>query len=179
MQSDQDFTIRPADVRDAAGIGFVHCRGWQAAYAGLLPETILQGMSPEKSAARFRQEGCRDTLVAEQNGRVVGFCGYGGWRDDPDPDEGEIIGLYVLPELQRQGIGGALMKAALAELAARGCRAVSLEPLTLPDGTKAEVRDPLSGLENAAERKAERGLFASPEALYIRKSQAEEGLKNR
>ena len=126
MQSDQDFTIRPADVRDAAGIGFVHCRGWQAAYAGLLPETILQGMSPEKSAARFRQEGCRDTLVAEQNGRVVGFCGYGGWRDDPDPDEGEIIGLYVLPELQRQGIGAALMKAALAELAARGCRAVSL-----------------------------------------------------
>ena len=126
MQNDQDFTIRPADVRDAAGIGFVHCRGWQTAYAGLLPETILQGMSPEKSAARFRQEGCRDTLVAEQNGRVVGFCGYGGWRDDPDPDEGEIIGLYVLPECQRQGIGGALMKAALAELAAWGCRAVSL-----------------------------------------------------
>ena len=42
MQNDQDFTIRPADVRDAAGIGFVHCRGWQTAYAGLLPETILQ-----------------------------------------------------------------------------------------------------------------------------------------
>ena len=68
---------------------------------------------------------------------------------------------------------------ALAFLREKGCRAVSLEPLTLPDGTKAEVRDPLSGLENAAERKAERGLFASPEALYIRKSQAEEGLKNR
>ncbi len=68
---------------------------------------------------------------------------------------------------------------ALAFLREKGCRAVSLEPLTLPDGTKAEVRDPLTGLENAAERKAERGQFASPEALYIRKSQAEEGLKNR
>lgn len=122
------YTIRPATMGDAPAIGAVHCHGWQTAYAGLLPDAMLRGMSVEKSAALFAREGCRDMLVAEQGGQIIGFCGYGLWRDDPDDAgrEGEVVGLYVRPDCQRQGIGAALMRAALDMLAARGCTAVSL-----------------------------------------------------
>lgn len=57
-----------------------------------------------------------------------------------------------------------------------GCRAYSFGALPLPDGMAAEACDPLSGLEQAVEAALKAGRFASPEALYIRRSQAEEQL---
>lgn len=120
------YTIRPAVLEDAGAIGAVHCHGWQTAYRGLLPDRMLDSRTEAKSAALFAREGCRNMFVAERDGRIIGFCGYGAWRDEPDSAEGEIVGLYVEADCQRQGVGGALMRAALDALAARGCTAVSL-----------------------------------------------------
>lgn len=64
----------------------------------------------------------------------------------------------------------------LAFLREKGCRAFSLEPLVLPDGSEAVLCDPATGLEYAVRAAAGKGGFASPEALYIRRSQAEESL---
>ena len=57
-----------------------------------------------------------------------------------------------------------------------GWRVCSFDPIRLSDGTGAEIVDPAAGLENAVEAAFAARRFASPEALYIRKSQAEEQL---
>ena len=111
---------------DAGALGALHCQAWRETYPGLLPAAMLQSLSPEKSAARFAQEGCRDMLLAFCGGEPAGFCGFGPWRAGSGAAEGEIIGLYVLKAYQRRGVGTALLRAALAALAARGLDRVSL-----------------------------------------------------
>lgn len=133
----QAFDLRAAKPGDAGALGALHCRAWRETYPGLLPAAMLQGLSPEKSAARFAQEGCRDMLLAFCGGEPAGFCGFGPWRAGPGAAEGEIIGLYVLKAYQRRGVGTALLRAALAALAARGLDRVSLWVL---DGNEKAVR---------------------------------------
>ena len=117
----QAFDLRAAKLGDAGVLGALHCQAWRETYPGLLPAAMLQSLSPEKSAARFAQEGCRDMLLAFCGGEPAGFCGFGPWRAGPGAAEGEIIGLYVLKAYQRRGVGTALLRAALAALA--GARA--------------------------------------------------------
>lgn len=133
----QAFDLRVARPGDAGVLGALHCQAWQETYPGLLPAAMLQSLSPEKSAARFAQEGCRDMLLAFCGGEPAGFCGFGPWRAGPGAAEGEIIGLYVLKAYQRRGVGTALLRAALAALAARGLDRVSLWVL---DGNEKAVR---------------------------------------
>lgn len=133
----QAFDLRAAKPGDAGVLGALHCRAWRETYPGLLPAAMLQSLSPEKSAARFAQEGCRDMLLAFCGGEPAGFCGFGPWRADPGAAEGEIIGLYVLKAYQRRGVGTALLRAALAALAARGLDRVSLWVL---DGNEKAVQ---------------------------------------
>jgi len=57
-----------------------------------------------------------DVWVAEDDGAVVGFVGWGDSRDASD--EGELYAIYVLPEAWGSGAGPALMAAARAELEA-------------------------------------------------------------
>lgn len=61
-------------------------------------------------------------LVGEADGRVIAtvLAGYDGVR-------GWIYHLAVAPALRRQGHGAALMRAAEAALAARGCPKVNLQ----------------------------------------------------
>lgn len=133
----QAFDLRAAKPGDAGVLGALHCRAWRETYPGLLPAAMLQSLSPEKSAARFAQEGCRDMLLAFCGGEPAGFCGFGPWRAGPGAAEGEIIGLYVLKAYQRRGVGTALLRAALAALAARGLDRVSLWVL---DGNEKAVQ---------------------------------------
>ena len=69
----QAFDLRAAKPGDAGALGALHCQAWRETYPGLLPAAMLQGLSPEKSAARFAQEGCRDMLLAFCGGEPAGF----------------------------------------------------------------------------------------------------------
>ena len=64
-------------------------------------------------------------LVAEAEGRVVGFVEVGlrSHADDCDPSRpvGFIEGWYVEPEHRRRGVGGALIRAAEAWARSQGC----------------------------------------------------------
>ncbi len=61
-------------------------------------------------------------LVAEADGRILGsiMFGYDGHR-------GWLWGVAVAPSHRRQGLGGALIRAAEAALAKRGCTKVNLQ----------------------------------------------------
>lgn len=122
-----DLLVRPAMLSDASAIGRVHCRAWWETYTGLLPDAMMARLSEERSAENFRREGCRSLFVAVLDREIVGFCGYGLWREDtPDPTAGEIIGLYVLQKAQARGIGTRLLHTALDTLHNGGCTSAAL-----------------------------------------------------
>jgi GNAT superfamily N-acetyltransferase len=61
-------------------------------------------------------------LVAEEDGELAGFTACGENRDpDAVPVVGEVRTFFVRPGCWRRGVGRALMEAALADLASRGC----------------------------------------------------------
>ena len=119
--------VRPALPGDAAAVGRVHVEAWRSAYAGLLPTEALVGMSAARHAGQVRhliQQGV-SVLVAEEGGMVVGFCTAGRPRT-PGLADGEIETLYVLDDWREHGAGRALLRAAAAALAERGCRSLFL-----------------------------------------------------
>ncbi|MGW2217083.1 N-acetyltransferase family protein [Nonomuraea sp. NPDC001684] len=122
--------IRQATPADAQALAEVHVRSWQAAYRGLLPQDHLDGLDPAArrpgwerwlAGTAWPRQG---TLVAEADGRVVGFAGVLPARDD-DADGAtvaEVAAIYLTPESWGRGIGRALMDAALATLTEAGYR---------------------------------------------------------
>ena len=103
--------IREATAADARAIAAVHVRSWQAAYRGELPDAYLDGLSVDERESQWierlrasRSDG--GTLVAEEDGRVIGFAGFGPTRDEDAPAAtGEVYAIYLLPEWFGRGIG--------------------------------------------------------------------------
>ncbi|NBH05151.1 GNAT family N-acetyltransferase [Amycolatopsis sp. SID8362] len=101
--------IRRATVADAPAIGEVHVASWRAAYAGLLPDGFLAGLSAGDQAATWAERlaaGGR-LLVVEEAGTVVGFAAFA-------PDQ--LYALYLLPRCWGRGLGRALHDRVLGEL---------------------------------------------------------------
>jgi GNAT superfamily N-acetyltransferase len=125
--------VRRATPADAAAIAGVHVRSWQAAYRGIVPDEILDGLSVaarESTWDAILARGADEafTLVAEHDGCVVGFCSLTIRSRDADADvaTGEIAAAYVDPDHWRRGAGRALLAAALQDVRAAGCDAVTL-----------------------------------------------------
>lgn len=113
---------------DLDGVAAVRVRGWQAAYAGMLPQAYLDGMSVAEDAARRRSRfaasrgrAC-DLVAVDAADTVVGWASLGPWRG-PDAaaaaGAGEVYALYVQPELVGTGVGRALLDAIHEEAARR------------------------------------------------------------
>ncbi|WP_418318925.1 N-acetyltransferase family protein [Piscinibacter sakaiensis] len=121
--------IAAALPEHARGIAAVHVRSWQAAYAGILEPDFLDGLSIDKRAAAWSeilQKTESRTLVASLGDQVAGFVSHGPCRDADGENRGEVWALYVEPGSWRQGIGQALLAAALRELRTAGQQEVSL-----------------------------------------------------
>ncbi|WP_208971682.1 GNAT family N-acetyltransferase [Kineococcus rubinsiae] len=114
--------VRPARPADAPAVAEVHVTGWQVGYRGLVEDAYLDALSVADRVGTWAQrlaDGAR-VLVAD-DGRVRGFATTGPVRDDDVPAEaGEVYALYVHPKAWGRGVGGALLTAALDDLAARG-----------------------------------------------------------
>jgi ribosomal protein S18 acetylase RimI-like enzyme len=126
--------VREAENADAPGIAAIHVRSWQAAYRGVLPDELLDGLSVSEREGSWRAllgEGEERllALVAERSGGdLAGFCAVATPSRDGDADAltAEIGALYVDPGYWRQGAGRAMVAAALEELDRRGFRDVIL-----------------------------------------------------
>ncbi|MCR5664607.1 MAG: GNAT family N-acetyltransferase [Oscillospiraceae bacterium] len=117
-----DIIIKPMETGDEIrGKAFVHWKGWQESYRGMVDDGYLDRMTlaqTEEKAFRWRD----GILVAKDGARVVGFVGYGPAHGEDGA--GEVYALYVLAEYQHRGIGYALLRRALDGLA--GCRVIHL-----------------------------------------------------
>lgn len=144
--------VRRAGSEDARRLAEVHVLGWQAGYRGLLDRAYLDALDPAARAPRWASTiaaarwpergvliadpddgtdhatGAADPRVPIGGGPLLGFASLRPTRDlDEDPGAvGEITSLYVRPQAWRQGVGRALVSAALESLAAAGRRTATL-----------------------------------------------------
>ncbi|MBV9930048.1 MAG: GNAT family N-acetyltransferase [Alphaproteobacteria bacterium] len=154
------FDYREAIVADAPALGALHVACWREAYAGLLPESLLLGLSSEGRAEMWRAvldapasfDGTK-VFVAEGSGAMIGF---GACCDQRDPAlagkgfDGEIGAVYVLRAHQRNGVGARLMALQARDLLERGRGAASL--WVLRDNAPARCFYEALGGELCAER---------------------------
>ena len=96
------------------GKAYVHWKAWHEAYPGLVDQGYLEDMTLEK-CEKIAYSWPGNLIVAKDNGRVIGFVGYGDCGNET-PNTGEIFALYVLPEYYGTGVGKQLMDAGLEQL---------------------------------------------------------------
>ena len=110
--------IKPMETQEEIdGKAFVHYKSWHETYEGLVDETYMDSVTPEK-CTRIARQWPEHIIVAKDGERVVGFMGCGAYRDETLPGHGEIFSIYVLKEYQGQKVGYELMNAALERLSA-------------------------------------------------------------
>jgi ribosomal protein S18 acetylase RimI-like enzyme len=125
--------IRPLRDADIDAVAAVHVRTWQVAYAGLVPAEHLDRLDPAVFAERRRRRSPvpgAHTVVADDEGVVIGFAAYGPYRaEHGEPDEpaaGELYAVYVDPGRWGAGAGRDLLGRARTDLSAAGFREMRL-----------------------------------------------------
>lgn len=97
------------------GKGYVHYKSWHETYTGLVDVGYIAKLTLEKCVA-MAHKWPDNILVAKDGEMVVGFAGYGAYRDDTLPACGEVFAIYVLAAYHGQRAGYELMKAAIEKL---------------------------------------------------------------
>ncbi|MEV7969121.1 GNAT family N-acetyltransferase [Sphaerisporangium sp. NPDC088356] len=124
--------VREMREPDIETVSSVRIASWRTAYAGILPQAHLDGLSVEDDARGRRKrfgdaDGTTLDLVAEDAGSVVGWLAMGPCRDDDAvPGDGEIYAFYVRPDVIGTGAGRALADAALRAAGERSYRRLLL-----------------------------------------------------
>ena len=118
-----EVTIRRAVPDDADRLSEVHVRTWQLAYAGLIPQAVLDSLDIMARAARWRTtlenpKAAGRTWVALEGDDLIGFSSSGPARGDDPPWPLELWALYVYPRRHGSGAGALLADAAIGDLPA-------------------------------------------------------------
>lgn len=128
--------VRVATILDATAIARVQVEAWRSAYAGIMPQAFLDGMTVEAQAERWR--GIFEAHEAEgavrgewsgtvavaaaagysaDAGDIVGFVAFAAAPDDRGRTVGRVYSLYVRPNAWGRGLGHALFRYAERGLA--------------------------------------------------------------
>lgn len=121
------FTISPLRQADAAVLGPLHVQLWRAAYAGLLPQERLDGISAERRTRLWEQYGQQHEahgrtaagavvqVARDESGTPIGWAAVGPPRDEDGPREIELWSLYVAQDRWGSGVANALIASTLVE----------------------------------------------------------------
>lgn len=118
--------IRPAADGEARSIATIHVDSWRDAYRGLLPDSYLDRLSVEERERQWTEtldetSTRSGVLVAEDDGRVVGFASWGPSRDEGAGEAtGEVPAIYLEPTAVGTGVGRELFGAATRALREAG-----------------------------------------------------------
>ncbi len=133
--------VRQAAVADADAIADVHARSWPSTYQGLLPDRLIADVvaGRDRRAAAFRErltdESSPQRIWAAIDGDVV--VGMTIWSPSRDEDATEstadLEAIYLDPEVIGQGIGRALMRRVVEDIAQAGFTEATLWVLDTND----------------------------------------------
>ena len=113
--------LRDATAADVEAIAFLHWRGWEDAYRGVLTDALLDGTTLAMRRAQW--PGWFETkraglIVADEAGDLVGFvCAVPAREIAALGAASEIQLLYVRADRQGAGLGAALLRAGAARAA--------------------------------------------------------------
>lgn len=125
--------VRPATEADARAVAEIRIATWRATYAGIVPQSVLDRMDVDRTVqgiCGILASNTRVLVVETPEAGVVGYAFTAPARDDDADGLGEIEAIYVRPEAQGRGLGGQLLAASSADLAARGFDTLVLWVLT-------------------------------------------------
>ncbi len=129
--------VRPAIVDDAQAIAEIHVQAWRETYAGLLPKSLLDGLSVERRAAWWgglldgtnNPGGTMAFIAVDARDDAVGFSSFGRQRDaelGAAGFDGEFEAIYLLDRSKRRGIGRRLIATMAVAMLTRGYRGAAL-----------------------------------------------------
>lgn len=124
--------VREATCDDAAGVARVHVESWRTTYRGIMPDTVLDSLTPEQRLPNWQRRLCGGpngdfVFVAERfSGEVIGFASGGAEREGTPGYESELQAIYLLEAAQGLGIGGRLFHAIAERLHRAGMRSMLL-----------------------------------------------------
>jgi len=124
-------SIRAATLEDAAAIARVHVQAWRETYPGLVPDSVLAGLSVERRVRAWSDMlGAGDAalaiFLAEAQGELIGFGSARVFRDPLLGTDGEVTAIYLLDGYKRMGIGRRLFHRLVGWLHQRGCSSMGL-----------------------------------------------------
>lgn len=117
-------TIRPAAREDTPAIARVINASWRAAYAGVVPQDVLDALSDGKK--RLQLDAGLDRFpemtyyLLEIDGEPAGAASLHPTRDEDLPGAGEFSFFYLLPAFWRGGYGTRLLARVEREAKRRG-----------------------------------------------------------
>jgi ribosomal protein S18 acetylase RimI-like enzyme len=117
--------LRAAEVGDAKAIASVHVETWRAAYVGIIPTKVLDGLSVDERAVKWEETlaglGAGERVeVAIDGEQVVAFAYTGACRDEDAFGLGELYAIYVSPSHWGSGVAPALLASARRSLVDAG-----------------------------------------------------------
>jgi GNAT superfamily N-acetyltransferase len=118
-----NFTIRKADIEDAAAIAHVHVESWKTTYAGIVSDVFLASLNKEDRTHSWQEQILARIIsifVAEDEKGIFGFVAGGKSREKPADYDAELYAIYLLRERQGQGVGRTLVLTLASALRAEG-----------------------------------------------------------
>lgn len=100
---------------DRSEISNIYEQSWKFAYRNIIPQEYLDSIPTGKWAEKLDNPN-RYSLIAIENGKIIGTVSFGKSRFNDFVDYGEIISIYFLPKYMGKGYGKILMKSAVEEL---------------------------------------------------------------
>ena len=96
----------------AAEVSRIYADSWKAAYRGIVPQSYLDQLSPDRWTDKLGNSGHtafrEDYVLLNDDGVRVATSSICAARDPAFAHWGEIMSLYVRPEYYRHGYGRAL-----------------------------------------------------------------------
>lgn len=110
--------IRKVKYDDIEQIVDININDWRKVYKGIIDDVILDNLNRNEKIEKWKKHyNVGNVVVAEKNGKILGYCRYEDkiFYENTDIDS-EVIAIYVDYDNISKGIGKALLKYVMNDL---------------------------------------------------------------
>lgn len=161
-KSTASLVCRTATLADAEPVARFHVAVWHETYRDMAPPEAVAQLGFERRLTAWREsladpDPRRVTVIAEQDGKIMGLVSVGPTQAPLYAGRGEINHLYVSPDARRLGLGAMLLAEGRTALLRAG----------FPGAALGVVRENARARAfYAAQRGREIGSFTDPGPLW-------------